>query len=82
MTSSPIRVIDLITTDHDKKFEPAGCLASAIVSLLQQKRQCRPSELVAIGFAAEEVDAYWHMAHALALVEIHLMPDENLNEER
>ncbi len=73
MRTAPFRVVDLITTDQDRKFEPAGRLATAIIDLLQEEKDCRPTDLKAIGFEPDEVDAYWHMARALAFVELRLM---------
>jgi hypothetical protein len=76
MNHAPFLVVDLITTDEDRKFEPAGRMASAIIDLLQRQKVCRPLDLTVMGFAPGEVEDYWHMAHALAAVELKLMSEK------
>lgn len=81
MTKPSFRVVDLITTDQDRKFEPAGRLASVIIDLIQKQTNCRPNDLKAIGFPADEVDAHFHMAQALASVELKLMSAPAFSED-
>lgn len=76
MNTPTFHIVDLITTDPDRKFEPAGRLASAIIGVLQRQENCYPTDLKAVGFEAEEIDAHWHMAHTLAMVELKLMKDD------
>ena len=66
-------VIDLITTDKDKRFAPAGRMATAIMEITQEQGGCLPQDLNEKGFAPDEVAKYWHMAKSLAEVEIKLM---------
>ncbi len=76
MKNTTLRVVDLVTTDEDRKFEPAARMASAILDLLQRRNDCRPHDLTAVGFSSDEVSAHWHLAHSLASVELALMSGE------
>ncbi len=71
-----IRVVDLITSDEDKKFAPAGRMAAAIIEITQENGRCLPQDLNAKGFTPAEVAQHWHMARSLAAVEIKLMNDQ------
>ena len=66
-------VVDLITSDKDKKFAPAGRMATAIIEITRENGGCLPQDLNAKGFTPEEVAAHWHMAQSLAAVELRLM---------
>jgi len=66
-------VVDLITTDEDKKFAPAGRMAAAIIKITHKNGSCSPQDLSAKGFTPDEVLAHWHMAQSLASVELKLM---------
>jgi hypothetical protein len=68
-----LQVIDLITTDEGKKYEPAGRMAAAIIEIIQENGDCLPQDLNAKGFAPSEVAEHWHMAKSLAAVELKLM---------
>jgi hypothetical protein len=67
-----ICVVDLITTDEDKKFAPAGRMAAAIIEITEEQGGCLPQDLNARGFAPAEVAQHWHMARSLAAVEMKL----------
>ena len=71
-----IRVIDLITSDEDKKFAPAGRMAAAIIEITRENGGCLPQDLNARGFTPAEVAQHWHMARSLASVEMKLMSDK------
>ena len=71
-----IRVVDLITSDEDKKFAPAGRMATAIIEITRENGWCLPQDLNAKGFTPAEVAQHWHMARSLASVEIKLMNDK------
>jgi hypothetical protein len=71
-----IRVVDLITSDEDKKFAPAGRMAAAIIEIMQENGGCLPQDLNARGFTPAEVSQHWHLARSLAAVEIKLMNDK------
>lgn len=73
-----IRIIDLVTTDEDKKFEPAGRMAAAMIEVMQTNGDCLPQDLNEMGFSPAEVAQHWHMAKALAAVEIKLMGEHSI----
>lgn len=73
--NEPVLVIDLITTDENKKFEPAGRMATVIMEITQENGGCLPQDLNARGFTPDEVATHWHMAKSLAVVEMNLMSD-------
>jgi hypothetical protein len=68
-----MRVVDLVTTDPEGKFELAERMATAIAEIYQEKGGCLPHDLAAKGFTYEEVDRHWPMARALAHVELKIM---------
>lgn len=70
---SPVLVIDLITSDEDKKYAPAGRIAAAIIQIVEDTGGCLPQDLNEKGFTPDEIYQHWHMAQALANVEINLM---------
>lgn len=71
-TSASLYIADLITTEEDKKYALVGRMASAIISLIHEKGDCLSQDLIVRGFASEEIVRHWHMAHALAEVEMKL----------
>lgn len=77
--SAPLLVVDLITTDRDKKFAPAGRMATAILEIIQKQGCCLPQDLNEKGFTSDEIVQHWHMAHSLANVELNLMNDADTN---
>jgi hypothetical protein len=68
-------VVDLITTDEDKRFAPAGRMATAIIEITQKNGGCLPQDLNERGFTPAEVAEHWHMAQSLAAVEMNLMSE-------
>lgn len=73
---APIFVVDLVTTDKDKTFAPAGRMAAAIIEITRENGRCLPQDLNVRGFTPAEVSQHWHMARSLAAVEIKLMSDK------
>ncbi len=69
-------VIDLVTTDEDKRFAPAGRMAAAIIKITQENGDCLPRDLNERGFTPAEVSQHWYMARSLAAVEMKLMSDK------
>lgn len=59
-------------TDASRKFAMAERMASAIAELYKEKGGCLPQDLVAKGFAREEIDRHWAMAKAFAQVELNI----------
>ena len=64
------RIVDLITTATDKRFEPVAHMADEIVMLTLQQGECTPQALVSKGFVQQDVISLWHFANALAAVEL------------
>ncbi len=67
------RVVDLVSGEDDKRYEPAGRMASVIIEVTEEKGGCMPQDLNERGFTPEEVATHWHMAKSLAAVELKLM---------
>lgn len=70
------RIVDLITTSTDRKFEPVARMADAIVDLTLRNGDCSALDLQANGFASSDVAALWHFAHLLAEVELKHLADK------
>jgi len=66
-------IVDLITTDKDKRFAPAGRMATAIIEIMRENGDCLPQDLNAKGFTPEEVATHWHLAKCLMAIELRLM---------
>jgi hypothetical protein len=66
-------VIDLSSENPENKFAPYQRMAKAIVDLTRKNGGCVPQDLLALGFTREETVDRWHMAHAMAAVELKLM---------
>lgn len=64
------RIVDQITTETDKRFEPVARMADAIVKSMQETGDCEQRDLLALGFAHQDVSALWHFANALAVIEL------------
>jgi len=73
VTPDKLRVVDLITTDTDKKFEPAGRMADAIIAILKKHGKCDQQDLKTNGFSKNEIETHWPLAYSLAAVEIRFM---------
>lgn len=73
--TSALRVVDLVGSDENKKYEPAGRMAIAIIEITHENGGCLPQDLNAKGFTADEVVTHWHMAQSLAAVEMKLMSE-------
>ena len=78
-TSTSVHVVDLVTTDQDKKYAPAGQMATAIIDTIYEQGTCLPQDLKKKGFSPEEVFKHWHMANALAIVEVNLLCEHSTN---
>jgi hypothetical protein len=68
-----MRVVDLVTTDGNKKYEPAGRMATVIIQIIQKSGSCSPQDLTAFGFTEQETIDLWHIANAMADIEIKFM---------
>ena len=75
-------VIDLVTTDENKKFAPAGRMASAIIDLTHKNGGCLPQDLLQFGFTPQETVDLWQMANSMALIELKLMDSATFAKKR
>lgn len=64
------RIVDQITTETDKRFEPVACMADAIVKITLESDFCEQRDLLALGFTHQDVTTLWHFANALAVIEL------------
>jgi hypothetical protein len=48
-------------------------MATTIVEIIREQGDCLSDDLVAKGFARDEIDRHWAMAKALAFVELNIM---------
>ena len=67
------QVIKLIGTEFDSKFAPYQRMANVIIHLTRKCGDCLPEDLLSLGFSKKETNERWHMAHAMASVELRLM---------
>ena len=74
-----VQIVDLITTNNDKKFAPVGQMATAIMDIISEKGDCLPIDIRVKGFAPSEISKCWHMAYSLATVEMNLMSNHPTN---
>ena len=75
-TSPVTQVIDLIGIEFDSKFAPYQRMANVIIHLTQKNGDCFPQDLLPLGFTKQETVALWHMANAMADVELRLLEKE------
>jgi hypothetical protein len=74
--TATLQIIDLVTTDDNKKYAPAGRMAAAIIDITQKQGGCLPQDLNGNGFTPDEVVMHWDMARSLASVEMKLMNNQ------
>lgn len=70
MKTNKLCIVDLITTLEDRKYEAAGRMADAIISIILKQGHCVPQDLTAECFLPHEVAVCWHMSYSLACVEL------------
>lgn len=63
-------IVDQITTETDKRFEPVGRIADAIVKTTLATGNCLQQDLLALGFTHQDIASLWHFANALAAIEL------------
>jgi len=63
-------IVDQITTETDKRFEPVARMADAIVKKALATGDCLQQDLLALGFTHQDITALWHFANALAAIEL------------
>ena len=62
-----LRIVDQITTETDKRFEPVARMADAIIETTLENGDCVQQDLQAKGFTHQDIAAHWHFANALAV---------------
>lgn len=69
-------IVDLVSDNPEHTFALYQRMASAIIELTRAHGGCLPQDLLPLGFTREETVDQWHMAHAIASVELKLLdPD-------
>lgn len=66
------RIVDLVSSDDDRRYEPAGRMAAVIIEVTNETGGCLPQDLNEKGFTPADVTNHWHMAQSLAEVELRL----------
>ena len=66
------QVIELIGAGFDNKFAPHLRMANAIIFLITKNGGCLPQDLLTMGFTQQETIDLFHMANAMATVELKL----------
>jgi len=66
------QVIDLIGAGFDSKYAPYQSMANVIIFLTRKNGDCLPEDLWPLGFSKEETKEKWHMASAMADIELRL----------
>ncbi len=66
------QVIDLIGVEFSEKYARYLRMANVIVHLTRKNGGCLPQDLLPLGFSKEETTELWHMANAMADVELKL----------
>lgn len=66
----PRRIVNQITTATDKKHELVARIADAIVETILENGDCAQQDLLAQGFAPQDITLLWHFASALAAIEL------------
>ena len=78
MRTASSRIVDLITTANDRKFEPVARMADAIVEITLDSGSCSQIDLQMAGFSTKDVATLWHFAQSLALIELRHMESKVL----
>jgi hypothetical protein len=63
-----VLVVDLITSDEDKKFAPAGRMATAIIEITVQKGGCLPQDLNEHGLPDTKIDGELFIMNAFQYI--------------
>ncbi len=75
------QVINFVGSELDTKFAPYQRMANIIIHLTRKHGECLPDDLLPLGFSKEETRDRWHMAHAMAAIELRLMKAHQENVE-
>ena len=70
----------MIFDNPNNKFAPYWRMAKAIIEQTHKKGECEPQDLLALGFTKQETIDLWHMANAMAAVEMGLVERMSMPE--
>jgi hypothetical protein len=73
MLSATSTIADLVESDEDQKLSLVSRMAVAIIKVKQAQGGCLPQDLLELGFTKDETIDNWHMASAMANVELKIM---------
>lgn len=73
------QVAELAGLKLGRKFVPYQRMAGAIIALTNENGDCEPKDLLSLGYSTEATKERWHMAHAMAAVELRLMEAHHEN---
>ena len=73
---------NIVSDKPENKFAPYERMAAAIFNLTKKNGECWPQDLLQHGFTKQETIDLWHMANAMALVELRLMESQNMTESK
>lgn len=68
-----LQVVDIIDIDLGRKYSAHKRLANGILHVTRQIGACTEQDLLPLGFRQDEISESWHMARAMADVELRLM---------
>jgi hypothetical protein len=69
-------IVDIRTDNPDHNFTPCQRMANAIIDCVRKNGGCLPQDLLPLGFTRQETLDCWHMANAMAAVELKLMKED------
>jgi hypothetical protein len=69
-------IIDIRADNPDQTFTPYQPMIDAIIDCIRENGGCLPQDLLERGFSKQETLDRWHMAYALASVELKLMKED------
>jgi hypothetical protein len=73
-----IRITEPVSNGQEDKFAPYERMATTIVELTKKNGGCLPQDMLQHGFTTQETLELWHMANAMAEVELKLMENKNV----
>lgn len=71
------QVTDWVGGTFDSKYVPHKHMANVIIDITNRNGACEPKDLLAFGFTRQQANDLWHIAKAMADVELRLMAGEN-----
>lgn len=74
------QVVNFVVSELDRKFAPYQHMANVIIHLTRIHGECLPVDLLPLGYSKEEMSERWHMASAMAAVELRLIENRSRRE--